>query len=360
MKKIFALLGLLAFQAFGITNVTLPYLVDTASIPKVRYVDKNDSALKWGVNNLGDTVNAASGTGALVRSTSPTITTPSITGKITGSDSIVATLGLRIGSDTKIYRNGTHMLRMADSLTVDGSVGIGTSTPEFNLDITKSMAGGTVLGVVRNSDNTNTGSHARLGAYVGGPSGGNPLLLLRILGGSDWSVGADNVDADKFKIGPSSSVGTSTALTITTAGAATFSSTVTADSIISSKFYTEGTFTDSISGCTTFPTSTARYVRVGKSVTLYIPSPGTCTSNTTDLFLTTLPPSIVPAHSQTLPIVGGVTDNSTAYEGVAFLVGGANYIQIERKTALAALTTTFTGSGSKGLNLPITITYTLQ
>ena len=74
MKKLFALVAFLAFQAFGITNVTLPYLVDTASIPKVKYVDKNDSALKWGVNNLGDTLNAATGSGTLVRKASPTLT----------------------------------------------------------------------------------------------------------------------------------------------------------------------------------------------------------------------------------------------------------------------------------------------
>jgi hypothetical protein len=280
------------------------------------------------------------------------------TGKITSSDSIVATLGLRIGSDTKIYRNGTHMLRMADSLSIDGSLGIGTSAPEFNLDVTKSMAGGTVLGVVRNSDNTSTSSHARLGAYVGGTAGGNPLLLLRILGGSDWSVGVDNIDSDKLKIGPSSSVGTSTALTITTGGAATFSSTVTADSLISAKDFEENTFTVTLTGVSGSVTATARYARIKKQVTLYIPHL-VGTSNATTCTITGLPAGITPARTQSFTPF--VMNNSSIVTGTALAIQSNGVMQLY----ISGTSTTFTSSGQKGLYSPsgadgYTFPYTLQ
>lgn len=63
-------------------------------------------------------------------------------------------------------------------------------------------------------DNTSGNSHARLVASSGGASGGDPLLQLGISGAGNWSVGMDNDDSDKFKIGANVLVGTSTALTI--------------------------------------------------------------------------------------------------------------------------------------------------
>ena len=44
--------------------------------------------------------------------------------------------GLVLGDDTLLYDGGTNLLRTPDSLTVDGNIGIGTTNPLFNLDVT--------------------------------------------------------------------------------------------------------------------------------------------------------------------------------------------------------------------------------
>ncbi len=111
MKKIFLLLSLFALKSFALTNVSLPYIVDTAAIPKVRYVDKNDSALKWGVNNINDTVNAATGTGVLSRSVSPSITTPTISNPTISGNTLVTGTAKFAGVDTfttaPVFSSGT-------------------------------------------------------------------------------------------------------------------------------------------------------------------------------------------------------------------------------------------------------------
>ncbi len=71
----------------------------------------------------------------------------------------------------------------------------------------------------RSSHGSNTaGSDASLTAFVAGASGGDPKLALTVSGATDWSVGIDNSDSDKLKIGKSAAVGTNTYLTIDTSG----------------------------------------------------------------------------------------------------------------------------------------------
>ncbi len=76
----------------------------------------------------------------------------------------------------------------------------------------------TVRAQITNGDNTTGSSNAELSASVGGDNSGDPLLVLSVSGSTNWSVGLDNSDSDKFKIGPNLAVGTSTALTIDTSG----------------------------------------------------------------------------------------------------------------------------------------------
>lgn len=82
--------------------------------------------------------------------------------------------------------------------------------------------------VAQNTDNTNAISHASHQAFVGGASGGDPYIYLGISGATDWTVGVDNSDSDKFKIGHNAAVGTNTDLTITTSGAVSLTSTALA------------------------------------------------------------------------------------------------------------------------------------
>lgn len=72
-----------------------------------------------------------------------------------------------------------------------------------------------------NTDNTTGTSNSAIKANVGGASGGDPYIRFRITGVTDWSVGSDNSDSDKFKIVNASSLTTAEAFSITTAGIVT-------------------------------------------------------------------------------------------------------------------------------------------
>jgi len=99
-------------------------------------------------------------------------------------------------------------------LDADNSrIGIGTASPGSLLEVEKSSAGATITSAVRNTDNSNVASHAQLFCETGGASGGDPLLHLQVDGVVSWSVGIDNSDSDKLKIGHSATVGTNTAMT---------------------------------------------------------------------------------------------------------------------------------------------------
>ena len=80
---------------------------------------------------------------------------------------------------------------------------------------------------VSNTSNANTAAHAVLTLSSGGSSGGDPYIRFNVNAATDWTVGSDNSDSDKFKISASSALGTSDALTITTGGGVSIGSTLT-------------------------------------------------------------------------------------------------------------------------------------
>lgn len=93
-------------------------------------------------------------------------------------------------------------------------------------------AGSYILFDVQNSDNTNANSNARFRALVGGSSAGDAYVHLVVIGVTDWSMGIDNSDSDKFKISANAGPGASDFLVITTtgnisAGVASLSTTAT-------------------------------------------------------------------------------------------------------------------------------------
>jgi hypothetical protein len=120
----------------------------------------------------------------------------------------------------------------------------------------------------------------------------------------------------------------------------------------------EGTFTGTLTGCTTSPTATLRYVKVGSLVTLFIPSAGdglSGTSNSTAMTITGMPSGILPSRTQTLafPSVG---DNSALIGD-----GEAVHAQISASGVITFLingsATGFTGSGTKGTSFGATVNY---
>jgi len=69
-----------------------------------------------------------------------------------------------------------------------------------DFSVNRSAAGTAVISSANHSDNSNTDSNALLEAIVGGASGGDPYLHLKVTGGSEFSFGIDNTDSDTLKL----------------------------------------------------------------------------------------------------------------------------------------------------------------
>jgi hypothetical protein len=115
--------------------------------------------------------------------------------------------------------------------------------------------------------------------------------------------------------------------------------------------YSSGSFTASLTGCTTVPTGTITYTIYGNMVTLAIPSISG-TSNTTAATLTGLPAALIPAQNQRL--LAGITDNGTIAAGIARIDNAGGTITMFPSAAGGA----FTASGTKGI-AQNTLTYSL-
>lgn len=132
-------------------------------------------------------------------------------------------------------------------------------------------------------------------------------------------------------------------------GSVRASNTVDATSKALVQDYDEGTFTVTLTGCTTSPTVTASYVRNGKSVVISIPQ-NSATSNTTACTVTGLPAALQPTTYQ----IGyaAVFDTGAEFQGTWWLDGTT--ITLYRGAFGAA----FTNSGTKG-HRTLTIAYAL-
>ena len=118
---------------------------------------------------------------------------------------------------------------------------------------------------------------------------------------------------------------------------------------IAAKFVS-GSFTGTLSGCTTTPTGTLYYETANKLVTLHIPVIS-ATSNTTAMTITGAPAAVQPGMTNRVPFV--ITDNGTTQMGL---------VQVETSGVLTFYADVtggaFTNSGTKGSTLQ-TISYLL-
>lgn len=120
------------------------------------------------------------------------------------------------------------------------------------------------------------------------------------------------------------------------------------------------TFTPTWFGYVTPPVGDISYMNFGKFVVMWITSPLTATSTTTDLGITNVPDEIDPvgltAHCITL-------DNGNAYSSVARLGYVANEIEFELLEVIGSKVSAngsdYTNSGTKGLPAGFLIVYPL-
>jgi hypothetical protein len=110
-------------------------------------------------------------------------------------------------------------------------------------------------------------------------------------------------------------------------------------------------FTGTLTGCTTAPTTTITYVVSGRTVTLNIPALS-ATSSSTACSITGVPNSIIPATGTYVCQCTG-QDNSTSVTMSATMATGSAAINLSKLGGAA-----FTGSGTKGINAS-TFTYSL-
>ncbi len=124
------------------------------------------------------------------------------------------------------------------------------------------------------------------------------------------------------------------------------------------ELYEEGTFTATLTGCTTSPTSAVKWTRTGDKVAMYIPGVQG-TSNSTACTLTGLPTTLQPATNHYL-MASEILDASTPYTGL-LKFGATGTITLFIKTAAnASYGSTFTNSATaKGLSNQADIEYLL-
>ncbi|KKM71196.1 hypothetical protein LCGC14_1433040, partial [marine sediment metagenome] len=110
---------------------------------------------------------------------------------------------------------GAH-LTVGNNLVVDGNVGVGIS-PTYRLQVENANVGGSETIWVKNTDNSNIASHARMYVQAGGTSGGDAFVVTSISGGVTWSMGVDNSDSDNWKLSATTGLGTPR-VTVTSGG----------------------------------------------------------------------------------------------------------------------------------------------
>lgn len=118
-----------------------------------------------------------------------------------------------------------------------------------------------------------------------------------------------------------------------------------------------GTYIATVVGCTTSPTVTAVYRKMGNIVTLVVP-PLTCTSNATSLSFSGAPALITPttgAASTVQTAYGAINNGVTEYGLIACNMATTGAVVCARNSSQ----TGFTASGSKGFGNALQLTYGL-
>lgn len=127
------------------------------------------------------------------------------------------------------FFTSTFEIRGDDAFWWDNSnkrLGIGNAAPGVDLDVSRSASGVTVEVDLKNTSNTAT-SKAKQLIQVAGATADDPFLVFDVASVTQWAVGIDNSDSDKFKVSRSATLGTTDSLVITTGDAVSLTGKVT-------------------------------------------------------------------------------------------------------------------------------------
>ncbi|HLP41575.1 MAG TPA: hypothetical protein VK465_08725 [Fibrobacteria bacterium] len=244
------------------------------------------------------TTNTMTGTGSVVMSTSPTITTPTFSGTVasglTASRTVVTDGSGNLAVNTETG-TGSHVRAASPSIASPTITGL-TASRTLVTDGSGNMAVNTETG---------TGSHVRATS---------PTLVTPTLG-------------------------VASATSIALGGNEAFT-------------YDEGSFTATLTGVSGTVTGTATYVKIGKHVTLTLPALSG-TSNASTCTITGLPVAI---QAQAGDHIIRLMDNGTAYINSIYI---ENHSTMTLYSPSGGFGTGFTSSGTKGLTSNTNITYTL-
>lgn len=124
--------------------------------------------------------------------------------------------------------------------------------------------------------------------------------------------------------------------------------------------YASSSYTGTLTGCTTSPTASVKYAKIGNMVVLTIPIL-TATSNAATMSITGMPSEIRPAAVQNCAIPDAVgVDNSVALRVSA---GKTTTLRIQTSGTIdfyiGDIAGSWTGSGTKGIGVVFTVAYLL-
>lgn len=122
------------------------------------------------------------------------------------------------GALTMTTGHFTGGVTLDSGLAVTGTTGAGISLT--------SSSDNFIGALVSNTSNT-SGAYAYLQLKVAGSTAQDPYIQFTINGVTDWSLGPDNSDSDKFKLSKSTSIGTNDYLQIDTSGGTTLAGNLT-------------------------------------------------------------------------------------------------------------------------------------
>ena len=187
---------------------------------------------------------------------------------------------------------------------------------------------------------TNSAGGISIAAAAGSPGGSTTQVQYNNAGAFG---GISGVTTDGTRMTASTTIGVGAATPSTSGSGISFPATQSASTDANTlDDYREGSFTGTLTGCTTSPTGTIYYVKNGNTITLAINSALTATSNSVAMTITGVPAVLRPAVANVIVVslVQDVSSNSVSV-GVVGTTGTMTFY----KTADGG---NFTTSGTKG------------